>query len=201
MLKAAHSVSFTAPDDANRKAQVWLVGYGESALKFELIVWPTVDSVRRPAAIFAAYTWAIDDALRGAGIEVPYPQRDVRLRGLFGEEGDDARAALRLEPRAGRKAKAKAAPSPPATTPPRTSSARTPRSRRCRCRGRRRRRREGGPFIEKEEKDRLSHPTPTPPRPKKATKRNFNPYILSNINSPPRPKHPRPIPPTHISRP
>ena len=65
--------------------------------------------MRRPATIFAAYTWAIDDALRGAGIEVPYPQRDIRLRGLFGEEGDDARAALRLEGRAGRKAKAKAA--------------------------------------------------------------------------------------------
>jgi small-conductance mechanosensitive channel len=109
VLKAAHSVSFTAPDDATRKAQVWLVGYGESSLKFELIVWPTVESVRRPAAIFAAYTWAIDDALRAAGIEVPYPQRDIRLRGVFGEEGDDARAALRLEPRAGRKAKAKAA--------------------------------------------------------------------------------------------
>jgi len=111
VLKAAHSVSFTAPDDANRKAQVWLVGWGESTLKFELVVWPTVDAVRRPAAIFAAYTWAIDDALRGAGIEVPYPQRDVRLRGLFGEEGDDARAALRLEPRGGRKSKARAAPS------------------------------------------------------------------------------------------
>ncbi|MNL82380.1 hypothetical protein D3C87_2097500 [compost metagenome] len=38
---------------------------------------------------------------------MPYPQRDVRLRGLFGEEGDDARAALRLEARAGRKARAK----------------------------------------------------------------------------------------------
>ena len=109
VLTAAHSVSFTSPDDATRKAQVWLVGFGESSLKFELIVWPTVDSVRRPAAIFAAYTWAIDDALRGAGIEVPYPQRDIRLRGVFGEEGDDARAALRLEPRAGRKARAKAA--------------------------------------------------------------------------------------------
>jgi small-conductance mechanosensitive channel len=109
VLKAAHAAPFTAPDDEIRKAQVWLVGYGESALKFELVVWPTVDAVRRPAAIFAAYTWAIDDALRGAGIEIPYPQRDLRLRGVFGEEGDDARAALRLEPRAGRKARAKAA--------------------------------------------------------------------------------------------
>ncbi len=109
VLAAARSVPFTSPDDATRRTQVWLVGYGESALKFELIVWPTIDAVRRPAAIFAAYTWAIDDALRGAGIEVPYPQRELRLRGLFGEEGEDARAALRLEPRAARRAKAKAA--------------------------------------------------------------------------------------------
>ncbi|MDG2527640.1 mechanosensitive ion channel family protein [Caulobacter endophyticus] len=109
VLKAARSVPFTSADDAVRRTQVWLVGYGEHALKFELIVWPTVEAVRRPAAIFAAYTWAIDDALREAGIEIPYPQRDVRLRGLFGEEGEDARAALRLEPKAARKARGKTA--------------------------------------------------------------------------------------------
>lgn len=109
VLKAARSVPFTSPDDAVRRTQVWLVGYGEHALKFELIVWPTVEAVRRPAAIFAAYTWAIDDALREAGIEIPYPQRDVRLRGLFGEEGDDALTSLKLEPAARRRGKAKAA--------------------------------------------------------------------------------------------
>jgi len=107
VLKAARSVSFTSPDDAVRRTQVWLVGYGEHALKFELIVWPTVEAVRRPAAIFAAYTWAIDDALREAGIEIPYPQRDIRLRGLFGEEGDEALTSLRLEP-ATRRRKARA---------------------------------------------------------------------------------------------
>jgi small-conductance mechanosensitive channel len=107
VLKAAKSVSFTSPDDAVRRTQVWLVGYGEHALKFELIVWPTVEAVRRPAAIFAAYTWAIDDALRDAGIEIPYPQRDIRLRGLFGEEGDEALTSLRLEP-ATRRRKARA---------------------------------------------------------------------------------------------
>jgi small-conductance mechanosensitive channel len=107
VLKAAKAAPFTSPDDATRRAQVWLVGYGESALKFELIVWPTVEAVRRPAAIFAAYTWLIDDALRGAGIEIPYPQRDVRVRGLFGEEGEDALTSLKLEP-AARRRKAKA---------------------------------------------------------------------------------------------
>lgn len=102
VLKAAKAAPFTSPDDATRRAQVWLVGYGESSLKFELIVWPTVEAVRRPAAIFAAYTWLIDDALRGAGIEIPYPQRDIRVRGLFGEEGEDALTSLRLEPAARR---------------------------------------------------------------------------------------------------
>ena len=47
----------------------------------------------------AAYTWAIDDALRGAGIEIPYPQRDIRLRTFFGEEGEDALDALNLKSR------------------------------------------------------------------------------------------------------
>ena len=100
VLKAAKAAPYTSPDDAVRRAQVWLVGYGESALKFELVVWPTVEAVRRPAAIFAAYTWLIDDALRAAKIEIPYPQRDIRLRGLFGEEGEDALTSLRLEPAA-----------------------------------------------------------------------------------------------------
>lgn len=110
VLKAAKAAPFTSPDDATRRAQVWLVGYGESALKFELVVWPTVEAVRRPAAIHAAYTWLIDDALREAGIEIPYPQRDVRVRGLFGEEGEDALTSLRLEPSA-RRRKARAAAS------------------------------------------------------------------------------------------
>jgi small-conductance mechanosensitive channel len=45
----------------------------------------------------AAYTWAIDDALRKAGIEIPFPQRDIRIRSLFGHEGEEALAAARLE--------------------------------------------------------------------------------------------------------
>jgi small-conductance mechanosensitive channel len=82
------------------------VGFGESSLKFELVVWPTLEAVRRPASIHAAYTWLIDDALREAGIEIPFPQRDIRIRSLFGEEGEEALTSLRLEP-AARRRKAK----------------------------------------------------------------------------------------------
>jgi small-conductance mechanosensitive channel len=112
VLRAAAAVPFTLPDDGGRKTQVWLTGFGDSGLNFELVVWPTLDAVKRPAAMQAAYTWAIEDALRREGIEVPYPQLDVRLRGLFGREGDQALEAAglqRVEPEAD---DARRAPSP-----------------------------------------------------------------------------------------
>ncbi len=97
VLEAAKAVPFTLPDSATYRTQVWLVGFGESALNYELVVWPRLEAVKRPNAIQAAYTWAIDDALRNAGIEVPMPQRDLHVRSIFGEEADDARRTLKLE--------------------------------------------------------------------------------------------------------
>ena len=97
VLKGAHDVPFTLPDTERRKTQVWLVGFGDNGLKFELVVWPALEAVKRPNAAHAAYTWAIEDALRGAGFEIPLPQRDLRLRGLFGEEGETAKASLGLK--------------------------------------------------------------------------------------------------------
>lgn len=97
VLEAARAVPFTLPETERRKTQVWLVGFGDSSLNFELLVWPTLDAVKRPRAMEAAYTWAIDDALRKAGIEIPFPQRDIRLRSLFGQEGSSALESLRLE--------------------------------------------------------------------------------------------------------
>lgn len=97
VLEAAHSVPFTMPETDLHRSQVWLVGFGESGLEFELLVWPTLDAVKRPAAMQAAYTWAIADALERSGIEVPYPQMDLRVRSLFGHERGEALKTLRLE--------------------------------------------------------------------------------------------------------
>jgi small-conductance mechanosensitive channel len=97
VLAAAHEVPFTLPDTQTQKTQVWMTGFAESSLSFELVVWPTLEAVKRPKAMNAAYTWAIDDALRKACIELPYPQRDIRIRSLFGHEGKDALEALNLE--------------------------------------------------------------------------------------------------------
>lgn len=94
VIAAAKSISATLPDDDRHRTQVWLVGFGDSALNFELVVWPALEAVKRPAAMHAAYTWAIDDALRAAGIEIPFPQRDIRLRSIFGREGDAGLEAM-----------------------------------------------------------------------------------------------------------
>jgi small-conductance mechanosensitive channel len=97
VLKAAHDVPFTLPDTDLHKTQVWLVGFGENGLRFELVVWPALEAVKRPNAAQAAYTWAIEDTLRAGGFEIPLPQRDLRVRSLFGEEGDKARTTLKLK--------------------------------------------------------------------------------------------------------
>ena len=96
VLEAARKLPFTLPDEGNRKSQVWLTGIGDNGLNFELLVWPTLDAVKRPAGMQAAYTWAISDALAAAKIEIPYPQTEVRLRTLFGLEAEGALRALRL---------------------------------------------------------------------------------------------------------
>lgn len=96
VLAAARANPFTLPETETRKSQVWLVGFGESGLDFELLVWPTQAAVKRPAGMHAAYTWLIADALDEAGIEVPFPQTDLRLRSIFGREGDEAFQALGL---------------------------------------------------------------------------------------------------------
>jgi small-conductance mechanosensitive channel len=97
-LEAARSVPFTLPDDGPRRAQVWLTGFADSGLKFELVVWPSLDAVKRPASMYAAYYWAIDDALRRHGIEIPFPQIDLRVRSLFGQEGAKALESIGVRP-------------------------------------------------------------------------------------------------------
>jgi small-conductance mechanosensitive channel len=99
VLAAARALPFTLPDEGTHRTQVWMTSFGESALNFELVVWPTLEAVKRPAAMQAAYTWAIDDALRAAGIEIPFPQRDMRIRSIFTRESDDAFTALGYKPK------------------------------------------------------------------------------------------------------
>ena len=69
--------------------------FAESSLKFELVVWLTAEATKRPGAVKAAYTWALDNALRRNGIGIPFPTTDLNVRSLFGLEGRDALRAIR----------------------------------------------------------------------------------------------------------
>lgn len=102
-LEAAAGVPFTFATSGPRRAQVWLVGFGDSSLDFELVVWLTADAVKRPGAVQAAYYWALEDALRAYGIEIPFPQRDLHVRSLFCADKEDAKSLWQ-----GRARKAKA---------------------------------------------------------------------------------------------
>ncbi len=54
--------------------------FGESALEFELLAW-TQGLLHRRGAFKSGLNFAIHDALRDHGIQVPFPQRDLHIRG------------------------------------------------------------------------------------------------------------------------
>lgn len=93
-LEAAGRVSFTLTTEGEKRPQVWLTNFADSKVEYMLVVWLTPDAARRNAAINAAYLWEIDTSMKAHGIEMPFPQRDLNLRSVFGLAGDEALAAL-----------------------------------------------------------------------------------------------------------
>lgn len=92
-IEAATKVPFTLDLEGQRKPQVWLVEFGASSLKFELVVWLNAEATKRPSAVKATYLWELETALRTYCIEIPFPQQDLHIRSLFGRRGDEALAA------------------------------------------------------------------------------------------------------------
>lgn len=58
--------------------QVWFQEFGDSALKFELLVW--IGEPRKQLQVKSDLYYQIEASLRRAAIEVPFPQRDIHLR-------------------------------------------------------------------------------------------------------------------------
>lgn len=94
-LEAADAVPFTFANEGPRRSQVWLIGFGDSSLDFQLVVWLTADAVKRPCAVQAAYYWALEETLGKYGIEIPFPQQDLHVRSLFNATEDDAKELWR----------------------------------------------------------------------------------------------------------
>jgi small-conductance mechanosensitive channel len=63
--------------------EVWFVGFGDSSLNFELLVWMNIRTYQRNKVASDLY-FAIFEAFKEAGIEIPFPQRDLHIRSVEG---------------------------------------------------------------------------------------------------------------------
>jgi small-conductance mechanosensitive channel len=63
--------------------EVWFVGFGDSSLNFELLVWMNIRTYSQHKVASDLY-FAIFDAFKEAGIEIPFPQRDLHIRSAEG---------------------------------------------------------------------------------------------------------------------
>lgn len=77
MLEVAHEEPDVLADPG---PVVRFLAFGESALELELRVWST-NAVNRKGKLISALNFAIYDKFREHGIEIPFPQREVRFRG------------------------------------------------------------------------------------------------------------------------
>jgi len=75
---------------------VWFTGFGASSLDFSVRVWTRLDD---HPGVRSALGLAIHDALRDAGIEIPFPQQDLHLKSV--ERGVFDRLQGKADPPAG----------------------------------------------------------------------------------------------------
>jgi small-conductance mechanosensitive channel len=59
--------------------RVWLVGFGDSSVDYDLLVWVNIKRVPLDSLKGELY-FVIWDKLAEAGIEIPFPQRDIHIR-------------------------------------------------------------------------------------------------------------------------
>jgi small-conductance mechanosensitive channel len=76
LIAAGRSNSHVLEDPA---PSVFLNRFGESSIDFELVVWSSEMS-HRPSRFKSDLNFAIEEKLREAGIEIPFPQRDLHIR-------------------------------------------------------------------------------------------------------------------------
>jgi len=76
LIAAGRSNSHVLEDPA---PSVFLNKFGESSIDFELVVWSREMS-HRPSRFKSDLNFAIEQKLREAGIEIPFPQRDLHIR-------------------------------------------------------------------------------------------------------------------------
>lgn len=75
----AEGVLVTPPPEA------WFIGFGDSSLNFELLVW--TDEPLRHRRLKSRLNYAIDAAFRKYKVQIPFPQRDLHVKTAEGLSG------------------------------------------------------------------------------------------------------------------
>ncbi|MFK8012184.1 MAG: mechanosensitive ion channel domain-containing protein [Marinicellaceae bacterium] len=80
-LEVVNNVKHTINRESQTSA-VLFKGFGDNSLDFVLRVWVFIYDRYRPYAIKSDYYYKLFKAFKEAGIEIPYPQRDLHIRGV-----------------------------------------------------------------------------------------------------------------------
>jgi small-conductance mechanosensitive channel len=84
--------------DAGRIPEVWLTGFGDSSLDFELVVWVSRELLLSPSRTQAKYLWALETELATRGLQIPFPQRDIHIKsGALRIDGPGAAESICIE--------------------------------------------------------------------------------------------------------
>ena len=78
-LEVANNVKHTINRESQKSA-VLFTGFGDSSLDFVLRVWVFIYDRYRPYAIRSDYYFKLFKAFKEAGIEIPFPQRDLNIK-------------------------------------------------------------------------------------------------------------------------
>lgn len=79
VLAMTKKMPMTLADTPERQPQLFMTGFGDSSLDFELLVWTGPKYATRPGAVKAAFLWELETLLRENDIVVPFPQRDLHI--------------------------------------------------------------------------------------------------------------------------
>lgn len=75
-------------NNGKHKPDVWLINFGDSSLDFELVVWVRGNQLPVDKHPVGMYLWEIESKLAEYQIEIPFPQRDLRMRSVDPEVRD-----------------------------------------------------------------------------------------------------------------
>jgi small-conductance mechanosensitive channel/outer membrane murein-binding lipoprotein Lpp len=75
----------TTIEDGDHHLRVWFEGFGDSSLDFSLLVWCRMRRLAPVSGLLSDYYFALFRKFKEAGIEIPFPQRDLHLRSISPE--------------------------------------------------------------------------------------------------------------------